>query len=182
MSELRGEISLKRVQDEYDDDRREKDASFSDSRRRAEMQLDREEQQNQLDMLRQAQAIRMEREDAEHRRTMEVEKLKADAKLESQRIYAGMSFEQIMAANPDISPEAAKALAQKFNSDSKDELLKAREADMVRQSAQQMEMMKMMQQMAIAGMGAKQSFQDEMIAAKQAELNRTRDDANLNQD
>lgn len=182
MSELRGEISLKRVQDEYDDERRDKDASFSDSRRRAEMQLDREEQQNQLDMLRQAQAIRMEREDAEHRRTMEVEKLKADAKLESQRIYAGMSFEQIMAANPDISPEAAKALAQKFNSDSKDELLKAREADMARQSAQQMEMMKMMQQMAMAGMGAKQSFQDEMIAAKQAELNRTRDDANLNQD
>lgn len=182
MAELKGEIAQKRVQDEYDDERRDKDAAFQDSRRRAEMQMDREEQQNQLDMLRQAQAIRTEREDAEHRRVMEAEKLKADTKLESQRIYAGMSFEQIMAANPDISPEAAKALAQKFSSDTKDELLKAREADMARQNAQQMEMMKMMQQMAMAGMGVNQQHQQEMINAKQAELNRTRDDANLQQD
>ena len=87
-----------------------------------------------------------------------------------------------MATNPDISPEAAKALAQKFSSDSTEQLLKAREADMARQNAQQMEMMKMMQQMAMAGMGAKQAFQEEMLSAKQEELERTRDDANLNQD
>jgi len=193
MAELKGELAMKREQDAYSDERRDKDAAFSDSRRRAEMQLDREEQQNQLDMLRQAQAIRMEREDAEHRRTMESEgaaraheqamqQAQLDAKLENQRIYAGMSFEQIMAANPDISPEAAKALAQKFSSDSKDELLKAREADMARQNAQQMEMMKMMQQMAMAGMGVNQQHQQEMMAAKQAELNRTREDANRNED
>ena len=182
MAELRGEIDQKRIQDEYDDERREKDAAFKDARRRAEMELDREEQQNQLEMLRQAQAIRMEREDAEHRRVMETEKLKSETKLESQRIYAGMSFEQIMATNPDISPEAAKALAQKFSSDSTEQLLKAREADMARQNAQQMEMMKMMQQMAMVGIGAKQAFQEEMLSAKQEELERTRDDANLNQD
>jgi len=182
MTALRGELAQKRVQDEYNDDRREKNAAFEDARRRSEIQLDREEQQSQLDMLRQAQAIRIEREDAEHRRAMEVEKLKVDAKLEGQRIYAGMTFEQIMAANPDISPDAAKALAQKFSSEGKDELLKAREADMERQSAQQMEMMRMMQQMAMAGIGAKQAHQDEMIAAKQAELERARDDASLNQD
>ncbi len=179
---LKGGIAQKQMQDEYDDGRRDKDAAFQDSRRRAEMQMDREEQQNQLDMLRQAQVIRTEREDAEHRRVMETEKLKADTKLESQRIYAGMSFEQIMATNPDISPEAAKALAQKLNSDTKDELLKAREADMARQNAQQMEMMKMMQQMAMAGMNMNQQHQQEMLNAKQTELNRTRDDANLQQD
>ena len=193
MAALRGEISMKREQDSYADERREKDAAFQDSRRRAEMQMDRDEQQNQLDMLRQAQALRMERENAEHRRAMESEnaaraheeamqKAKLDAQIESKRIYAGMSFEQIMAANPDISPEAAKALAQKFSSDGKDELLKAREADMARQSAQQMEMMRMMQQMAMAGMGANQQHQQEMMAAKQAELNRTREDANRNED
>lgn len=193
MAELKGELAMKREQDAYSDERRDKDAVFQDSSRRAEMQFDREEQQNQLDMLRQAQAIRWEREDAEHRRTMESEnaaraheqamqQAQLDANLENQRIYAGMPFEQIMAANPNISPEAAKALAQKFSSDSKDELLKAREADMARRNAQQIEMMKMMQQMAMAGIGAKQAHQAEMVAAKQAELDRTRDDANLNQD
>lgn len=193
MAELKGELAQKRAQDEYDDERRDKEAAFQDARRRAEMQMDREEQQNQLDMLRQAQAIRAEREDAEPRRAMESEnaaraheeamqQAQLNAKIENQRIYAGMSFEQIMAANPDISPEAAKALAQKFSSDSKDELLKAREADMARQNAQQMEMMKMMQQMAMAGIGATQQHQQEMINAKQAELTRTRDDANRQQD
>ncbi len=193
MAELRGEIAMKRVQDEYSDERREKDATFEDSRRRSEIQLDREEQQNQLDMLRQAQAIRMERENAEHQRKLEAEnaaraheeamqKQQLEAKLENQRIYAGMTVEQIMAANPDISPEAAKALAQKFGADSKDELLKAREADMARQSAQQMEMMRMMQQMAMAGMGVNQRHQQEMMAAKQAELDRTRMDATRGED
>lgn len=182
MAELRGELAQKRVQDEYEDDRREKNAVFEDSRRRAEMQMDREEQQNQLDMLRQAQAIRIERDEAEHRRQMESDKQKIDAKLENQRIYAGMTVEQIIASNPDLSAEAAKALAVKFGSEAKDELLKAREADMARQSAQQMEMMRMMQQMAMAGIGSKQEHQAEIIEAKQAELDRTRDDANLNQD
>lgn len=193
MAELKGEIAMKREQDAYSDERRDKDAAFQDSRRRAEIQLDKEEQLNQLEMLRQAQAIRMEREDAEHRRSMESEgaaraheqamqQAQLDAKLENQRIYAGMSFEQIMAANPDISPEAAKALAQKFGADSKEELLKAREADMARQNAQQMEMMRMMQQMAMAGMGVNQQHQQDMLAAKQAELDRTRDDANRNED
>lgn len=193
MSKLQGELAMKRTQDEYADERRDKEAAFQDARRRAELNLDKEEQQNQLEMLRQAQALRQEREDAEHRRQMEAEnaarqheeamqKQQLDAKIENQRIYAGMSFEQIMAANPDISPEAAKALAQKFSSENKDELLRAREADMARQNAQQMEMMKMMQQMAMAGMGANMQHQQEMIAAKQSELERTRADASRNED
>lgn len=193
MFELRGEIAMKRVQDEYSDERREKNANFEESRRLFEIQLDRKEQQNQLDMLHQAQAIRMERENAEHQRKLEAEnaaraheeamqKQQLDAKLENQRIYAGMTVEQIMAANPDISPEAAKALAQKFAADSKDELLKAREADMARQSAQQTEMMRMMQQMAMAGMGVNQQHQQEMMATKQEELDRTRIDASRSED
>ena len=177
----------------FSDERRQKDAAFEVSRRRSDIQLDREEQQNQLEALRQAQAIRLERENDEHRRQLEadtaeraheqaMQQAQLDAKLENQRIYAGMSFEQIMAANPDISPEAARALAQKFNSDNKEELLKAREADMARQNAQQMEMMRMMQQMAMAGMGASQQHQQEMMAQKQAELERARMDASQGQD
>ena len=177
MAELNGELARNRVRDEY-----------ADERRRSEIQLDREEQQGQLEMLRQAQSIRIARENDEHRRQLEAENAarahersmqqdRLDARLENQRIYAGMSVEQIMAANPDISAEAAKALAQKFNAEGRDELLKAREADMARQSAQQMEMMRMMQQMAMAGMGVSQQHQQEMMAQKQAELERARADA-----
>ena len=42
--------------------------------------------------------------------------------------------------------------------------------------------MKMMQQMAMAGMGANQRHDQEMMAAKQAELERTRADASRNED
>lgn len=182
MAEVKGELAVKREQDAYSDERRDKDAQFQDARRRAELELEKEEQQNQMDMLRQAQALRMERENAVRAHEAEMQKMQLDAKLENQRIYAGMTFEQIMAANPDISPEAAKALAQKFASDSKDELLRAREADMAKQSAQQMEMMRMMQQMSMAGMGMNQQHQKEMMDAKQAELERTRAEASRNED
>lgn len=112
----------------FADARREKDAAFQDSRRRASLDLDRQEQQQQMEMLRQAQALRQEREDAEHRRSMESEsaaraheeamqKARLEAQVESRRIYAGMSFEQIMAANPDLTPEAAQALAKKFEAE-----------------------------------------------------------------
>ena len=193
MAELKGEIALKRTQDEYDDERRQKDAAFDDSRREADLEFQRkqnaielEEQNARVDMaLRMKAAMHqqeMESANAARAHEQAMQQAQLDAKLENQRIYAGMTFEQIMAANPDISPEAAKALAQKFSADSKDELLKAREADMARQNAQQMEMMRMMQQMAMAGMGVKQDHQSEMLAAKQAELDRTRDDANRNED
>lgn len=193
MAALRGELAAKREQDAYSDERKEKDAAFQDSRRKAEIQLEREEMESQMDLLRQAQSIRKERENAEHQRRLEAEnaaraheeamqKQQLDAKLENQRIYAGMSFEQITAANPDISPEAAKALAQKFASEGKDELLRAREADMARQSEQQMEMMRMMQQMAMVGMGVNQQHQKEIMDAKQSELERTRADASRNED
>ena len=193
MAELRGELAIKREQDNYSDERRDKDAKFQDSRRRAELELEKEEQLNQIEMLRQAQALRVERENAEHQRELErenaaraheeeMQRQQLEAKLENQRIYAGMSFEQIMAANPDISPDAAKALAQKFASEGKEELLRAREADMARQNEQQMEMMRMMQQMAMAGMGVNQQHQKEMLDAKQSELERTRADASRNED
>ena len=175
MAELKGDLARKREQAAYDDERR-----------RVEINLDKEEQESQLDILRQAQAIRLERENAEHQRRLEAENAARAHEAEMQKTklnaYAGMSVEQIMAANPDISPEAAKALAQKFASEGKDELLRAREADMARQNTQQMEMLRMMQQMAIAGMGVNQQHQQEMMATKQAELDRARIDATRNED
>lgn len=187
------EVNASRIRDDYSDERRDKDAAFADNRRRSEMELDKQEQQNQLDLLRQAQALRQEREDAEHRR--EQESLAAarahEAQMASQeqkhdeemrRIFAGMTVEQIMAANPDITPEAANALAQRYSTAQKDELIAARQADQDKMMAFMQQQMAAMQQMAMAGMGVKADFQQQMMAAKQAELDRTRADANANQD
>jgi len=210
----------------FEDSRRNADASFQDSRRQADIDFEKQERDQQMEMLRQAQALRMERENDEHRRTMEasdaahrqkleaenaaraheeaMQKQQLDAKIENQRIYAGMSFEQIMAANPDISPEAAQALAKKFEAeaaaaqnDKTEELMRqqnAQAAELMRQQVEQAnqskgEMMAFMQQM-MAQQNAVNLKQMEMMrdqtasfAARGAEeLERTRQDANRQQD
>ena len=140
---LENELQLRRVQDSYADERREKDAAFNDSRREADLDfntrsrkanidLDKEEQLSQLDILKQAQAIRQEREDAEHRRQeealasarqheaqmtgldMQREAQEQRHEEEMRRMFQTMSVEQIMAANPDLSPAAAEAMKAKY--------------------------------------------------------------------
>ena len=119
------EIGNKRFQNQMDRQKIQDD--YADSRRRAEMNLDKEEMQNQMELLRQAQAIRQEREDAEHRRKMEEENaarahevtmtgMNQQHEEEMRRMFQNMSAEQIMAANPDITPEAAAAFAEKCKS------------------------------------------------------------------
>ena len=195
----------------YEDRRRNADAVYEDSRRRSNIDLDRQEQENQLDMLQKAQAIRQQREAAEHQREMEAaeaarrheldtqrlaqeaEKAKLDAANEEKRIYAGMTFEQIMAANPNLTPQAAQALAKKYEAEA--EAAKAQAAmaqnDKTAQMAmdQQNQMMAFMQQqMAMmkdisrAGINAGATHQQAMLDAKQAELDRTRTDASANSD
>jgi len=144
---LENELQLQRMQDAYDDERRqknddyndvrrEKDAAFNDSRRetdldfntrsrKANMDLDKEEQLTQLEILKQAQAIRQEREDAEHRRQEEslasaraheqaMTSQEQKHEEEMRRMFQTMSVEQIMAANPDLSPAAAEAMKAKY--------------------------------------------------------------------
>ena len=136
---LENELQLRRTQDAYDDERRQKDDDYSDVRRekdldfsvrsrKMEIDLDKEEQLSQLDILKQAQAIRQEREDAEHRR--EEESLAAarahEQSMASQehkheeemrRMFQNMTVEQIMAANPDLTPAAAEAMKAKFTAE-----------------------------------------------------------------
>ena len=195
---LQNQIDRQRMQDAYNDERRQKDAAFDDSRRQADLNFERLEQQNQLDALRQAQAIRLERENDEHRRKMEAEnaarehdlakdKLKFDAANEEKRIYAGMSFEQIMAANPNLTPEAALALSKKFEAeaaaaqndktsqkaiDSKNEIKELMQQQMA--MMQQMTMQQMNHNAAIQQTMAQNNnfFQQQQLDAKQAEMER----------
>ena len=185
------ETGNRRVQNALDRERMQ--AAYDDERRRAEIQLDREEQESQLELLKQAQAIRQEREDAEHKRKMEEEaaarsheitltEMEQKHQEEMRRMFQNMSAEQIMAANPDITPEAAAALAEKFKSENsaeqialmkehKDEITRLM-GDQQKQQAETMnQMMKMMENMFSA-----------QNARKDAEIDAIRKDANEHQD
>ena len=185
------ETGNRRVQNALDRERMQ--AAYDDERRRAEIQLDREEQESQLELLKQAQAIRQEREDAEHKRKMEEEaaarsheitltQMEQKHQEEMRRMFQNMSAEQIMAANPDITPEAAAALAEKFKSENsaeqialmkehKDEITRLM-GDQQKQQAETMnQMMKMMENMFNA-----------QNARKDAEIDAIRKDANKHQD
>ena len=185
------ETGNRRVQNALDRERMQ--AAYDDERRRAEIQLDREEQESQLELLKQAQTIRQEREDAEHKRKMEEEaaarsheitltQMEQKHQEEMRRMFQNMSAEQIMAANPDITPEAAAALAEKFKSENsaeqialmkehKDEITRLM-GDQQKQQAETMnQMMKMMENMFNA-----------QNARKDAEIDAIRKDANEHQD
>lgn len=185
------EIGNKRFLNQMDRQKIQDD--YADSRRRAEMNLDKEEMQNQMELLRQAQAIRQEREDAEHRRKMEEENaarahevtmtgMSQQHEEEMRRMFQNMSAEQIMAANPDITPEAAAAFAEKFKSQNVQaqidmanqhsaDIQRIMEQNSAQQNATMQQMMAMMGQM-FAGQQSQ----------KQAEIDAVRKDANEHQD
>ena len=197
---LQNQIDRQRMQDDYSDERRMKDAAFADSRRQANFAFEQQEQQSQLDMLRQAQAIRMERENEEHRRRMEAEnaarehdlakdKLKFDAENDNTRIYAGMSAEQILAMK---NPDAAAAFARKFEAeaaaaqsdktaqmaiDAKNEMKEFMQQQMA--MMQQMTMQQMNNNAAIQQTMAQNNnyFQQQQLAAKEAEMMRVYQDS-----
>ena len=166
---------------------------YADSRRRSEMQLDKEEQLNQLELLRQAQALRMEKENAEHARKMEEENAARQHEVtmasnqqrheeEMRRIFQNMTAEQIMAANPDITPEAAEAFAEKFrsqNAQAQIDMANQHSADIERimtaNAAQQQSNMENL--MALMG----QMFGN-AASKKDAEIEAVRKDANDHQD
>ncbi len=185
------ETGNRRVQNALDRERMQ--AAYDDERRRAEIQLDREEQESQLELLKQAQAIRQEREDAEHKRKMEEEaaarsheitltQMEQKHQEEMRRMFQNMSAEQIMAANPDITPEVAAALAEKFksqNAQAQIDMANQHSADIQRIMEQNSAQQNATMQQMMAMMG--QMFAGQQ-AQKQAEIDSVRKDANEHQD
>lgn len=185
------EIGNKRFLNQMD--RQKVQDDYADSRRRTEMNLDKEEMQNQMELLRQAQAIRQEREDAEHRRKMEEENaarahevtmtgMSQQHEEEMRRMFQNMSAEQIMAANPDITPEVAAAFAEKFksqNAQAQIDMANQHSADIQRIMEQNSAQQNATMQQMMAMMG--QMFAGQQ-AQKQAEIDSVRKDANEHQD
>ena len=107
---------------------------------------------------------------------MEANAQKIQHEEEMRRMFQNMTAEQIVAANPDITPEAAAAMAEKFKAeaaaaanDKTAQMAMKQSADMQAFMQQQMQMMR---DMAVAGMGMNAQNQQQMMAAKDAEMNR----------
>ncbi len=168
-------------EDEYNDNRREKDSEFADKRRRSEMDMDKEEQLGQMELLRQAQAVRQEREQAEHDRKMEDKKEDHSFEKDKLNTFANMTAEQIMVSNPNITKEAATAMAEKFKADAAAVANDTR----VNDAKDQTQMMKefMEQQMAavrdIAGSNAQ--VLSGVMNSKDKEVERTHDMVDKNE-
>lgn len=170
---LKSEIEIGNARQDNALLRRRKTDEYEEDKRRRDNELDKEEQLTQLELLRQAQAIRMEKEEAEHNREMDKIKTQNEAELEKNKVYATMTVEQIMAINPDISPEAAAALAEKFKSQSGNDKLQFaidQKNEMRSFMEQQMAFMRDM----VSGVN---KAKDEIIDAKDAELERSRADS-----
>jgi hypothetical protein len=163
-------------------DRKRQEDQYADERRRKEMEIDKEEQLGQLDLLRQAQDIRQQREEAEHNRKLEEKKQEQTFEMDKLNVYKGMSAEQIMVANPNITAEAAKAMAEKFKAEAAEIAHDSRASD----AQNQMQMMKefMEQQMqAVRDMSAAnaQALSGAM-GAKEREIERTQHMMDKNED
>lgn len=168
---FQNELERQRLQDEY-----------ADTRRNVDLEFQNRQMANKMDLLKQAQALREEREQAQHQREMESKKLAYDAELEHHRITASMSYEQIMASNPDITPEAAAALAKKYEA----EALAAqndRTAELVRQHDEDLKNI-LAQQMNLTRdiIAAQNQANANAVAEKQRELDRVYADSERHQD
>ena len=110
---------------EAEKDRRLTELELQQKADTQKMELQQKLDAHKMDLLRQAQALREQNLQAAHERELALRKQTADAELakqklsletelEEQRLYLGMTAEQIMVANPRITPEAAMAMAKKF--------------------------------------------------------------------
>jgi hypothetical protein len=85
--------------------------------RETEIDLDNKEMEAQMARMAKLKEMEMAEQKLANDHVIQAEKQKLDQELQMAETYKGMSFEQIMAANPNISPDAAAALAKKFEAD-----------------------------------------------------------------
>ena len=180
--QVRREEDIKAIRHKNAIERKKLEDEYYLNLRRETLRLDREETSSQIDALRQAQEIRLARESAYHNMELEKQKLAIEAEQEKLRlnlsseeeklkVYSGMNAEQIMAANPCITPAAAEALARKFSSEQAEEkvrLVQEKSEEMRSFMEKQMDLMRTM----VIAEGHK----------RESEVERVRSDARSEQD
>ncbi len=122
------ELDRKRKVDEYTDSRQEKDLEFETRKKKTQIEIDKEEMEAQLELLRKTSQIKQEQDEAVHKREAELidkanaqqlamEQKKMEAAINRLEKSKDLTPEQLMAiaANENLSPEAAKAFAESFS-------------------------------------------------------------------
>lgn len=108
---------------------------LSRATRETEIDLDNKEMDAQLERLRKLKEVEAAQEKLKHEQEMaaraqELNHVKDLTQLDKEKqenlanIYQGMTFEQIMAANPNLNPDVASQLAKKFEAEAESEKFK----------------------------------------------------------
>jgi hypothetical protein len=170
------ELRRLRVESEYTDERKSTELDFKARERTQRLQA-----LSELDKIReQREKGKAERELAVKKQEQSIKEQENTFELEKQRVYAGMTFQQIMALNPNISAEAAQALAESFRGDKQREatekLEQYRNDEMARMQSMMDRMMGMaeasMQQSAVVASGQAKLMTAELDRAHQATKDR----------
>lgn len=183
---------------------KERDFDLESRTMQRDHDLEKDKMAQKMEMLRQAEALRREREAQTHQQEMdkinaqnafEMGKITAQTEVEKARIeaYSNMTAEQIMAANPDISPEVAKAIAEKYKAEAAMaqnnaaiEMMQSQQEKMEKiyaQNAQDMKEIALGQMQLSRDIAQMQtSVGSQRLAEKEAETKRVRADAERHQD
>lgn len=163
-------------------ERQRKVDDYTDERRKKEMDMDKEEQLGQLELLKQAQDIRQQREQAEHDRKMAEKQQDHTNEMDKLHVYTTMSAEQIMVANPNITQEAAKAMAEKFKAEAAAAASDNRAATAQDQTRMMKEFMEQQMQVVRDMANANMQAMSGMMNAKEREIERTQHMIDKNED
>ncbi|MDA9161634.1 hypothetical protein N9O13_04505 [Crocinitomicaceae bacterium] len=117
------QLELKRKRQEADRDAKRKDAD-----------LEHDDMLKQMDLAEKAAKLTQQKRDQEHQQKLQSERAKADIDLEKIQMYKGMSVEEIMVINPDLTVHAAQAIAEKFKAEAKAKENDTRAEDAKKQS------------------------------------------------
>jgi hypothetical protein len=161
--------------------------------RESEIDLDNKEMDAQMARMAKLKEMEMAEQKQANEHEILAEKQKLDQEVQMAETYKGMSFEQIMAANPNISPAAAAALAKKFEADAAASMSSTAAADakenqnkmesfMQKQMEMQMQMMNKMMDTSATMSGNLLQTQQQQAQKTEERLNRTEERLDHTQD
>ena len=102
------ELELKRKREDASRDSKRKDAD-----------LEHDEMLKQMELAEKAAQLTKDKRKQEHDQKLEEQRSKADIELDKIQMYKGMSVEEIMVVNPDLTVHAAQAITEKFKAEAK---------------------------------------------------------------
>ena len=190
---LENQIWQQQQQDQYELGKAKNVANFQDERWEKDFDHKQREQAHKMELLKQASEMRRQREEEEHKRKMaekgqdyqhelDIQKANYLHDIETKRITATMSAEQLLA----MTPEGAAAFSEKFKAEAKAkedsialELMQQHNAQISELSRQQAADMK---EIAMASINATTRIQEGKIADKERENERIHADAERHQD